>query len=209
MKKKTAVLAIFLLFLTATFAATASTLKCGGSCGCGGGGGTGGGGTDPTPDCDDPYSVTYDATISDPVSILIGKDQFFGFDPVQSPGDGFEITEVLLTITTNSDGLFFDSVLAVTGAGLLDWEFVGFLTGGTQVFSLDESLFDLVLNGIEFKAWFSGCGEAIISALLTINGVYCDPSQPNIPTPLPGAVWLFGSALAGFIGLSRRRKLQA
>ncbi|GAA3981711.1 hypothetical protein GCM10022279_01630 [Comamonas faecalis] len=27
------------------------------------------------------------------------------------------------------------------------------------------------------------------------------------PTPLPGALWLFGSALAGFLGFSSRRKV--
>ena len=30
--------------------------------------------------------------------------------------------------------------------------------------------------------------------------------NPVSPVPLPAAVWLFGSALIGFVGLGRRRK---
>jgi len=31
----------------------------------------------------------------------------------------------------------------------------------------------------------------------------------SAPVPVPGAVWLFGSALAGFIGIQRRKGTNA
>ena len=51
--------------------------------------------------------------------------------------------------------------------------------------------------------------EAAFSRLLQINTL---PGQMNISTniaavPLPGALWLFGSAVLGFLGFTSRRKL--
>ncbi|MGI9319103.1 MAG: VPLPA-CTERM sorting domain-containing protein [bacterium] len=40
-----------------------------------------------------------------------------------------------------------------------------------------------------------------------INGIaFVDTGSIN-PVPVPAAVWLFGTALIGFIGVSRRRKV--
>ena len=202
MNKKTAVLATFLFLMTASFSSLASTVYYHGhghGSGCGGGsGGSSGGGCTPT--------ETYNEVFTTSTFTDIGHNKkSFSFDPLQSPGDGFTITSVLLTVTTSSNG-FLDSIWAKDGAGPLDWEKVGHLSSsGTDVYSLDESLFDLVLNGIEFKAWFSLGGEDITSAMLTIDGVYC----ASTPVPLPGAVWLFGSAFAGLVGFSKRRKSQS
>ncbi len=42
---------------------------------------------------------------------------------------------------------------------------------------------------------------------LTSNYAYADLAfAPVIPTPLPAAVWLFGSGLAGLFGMARRRR---
>jgi hypothetical protein len=44
---------------------------------------------------------------------------------------------------------------------------------------------------------------------LGLNGTLTSASVETPQVPLPAAVWLLGSALAGFAGLSRRRKVEA
>ena len=39
--------------------------------------------------------------------------------------------------------------------------------------------------------------------IIGIDG--CSPDIP--PVPVPAAVWLFGTALVGFVGIARRRRL--
>ncbi|MCP4333688.1 MAG: VPLPA-CTERM sorting domain-containing protein [Gammaproteobacteria bacterium] len=31
--------------------------------------------------------------------------------------------------------------------------------------------------------------------------------MPAVPVPIPAAIWLFGTVLIGFVGISRRRKV--
>lgn len=201
MNKKTAVLATFLFFITASLSSFASTVHSHGhdhGHGCGGGGGGGGVGCTPT----ETYNEVLTTSTFTDVGWLTNK-QTFSFDPLQSPGEGFQIESVFLTVNTNSNGI---GDYIWTKVGFLDWDKVGKLSdSGTDTFELDKSLFDLVMNGITFKAWFSCCLEDITLATLTINGVYCD----STPVPLPGAVWLFGSAFAGLVGFSKRRKNQS
>ncbi|WP_262965541.1 VPLPA-CTERM sorting domain-containing protein [Methylobacter psychrophilus] len=56
--------------------------------------------------------------------------------------------------------------------------------------------YSVYLGGVGFSRWNTG-----------VDG-YALNIKTTSPVPLPGAVWLFGSALAGFVGL-RRRKLAA
>ena len=112
------------------------------------------------------------------------------------------------TATTGLFGVPNDS-LWVSGDGFIWWS-LGSLIGGEQEFTLSESYFDDVLDGsILFHALFTesifGPHESILSAILTVNGTYCAPPSA---VPVPGAVWLFGSALAGLIGFGRRRREQ-
>jgi hypothetical protein len=75
--------------------------------------------------------------------------------------------------------------LALAGPGLQTCTLV-FICGPTPVVS------DTVFNGAN-----------LIFSTLTIETL--DSTIP--PVPLPAAVWLFGTALIGFIGMSRRRKV--
>jgi hypothetical protein len=44
--------------------------------------------------------------------------------------------------------------------------------------------------------------------ILTLAGRgIIDPGTGLNPVPVPAAVWLFGTALMGFVGMSRRRKV--
>ncbi|MDO9162434.1 MAG: VPLPA-CTERM sorting domain-containing protein [Methylococcaceae bacterium] len=56
-------------------------------------------------------------------------------------------------------------------------------------------VYSIYLGGVDFSKWNTGVDNYKLN--LTTS-----------PVPVPGAVWLFGSALAGFVGL-RRRKIAA
>jgi hypothetical protein len=77
---------------------------------------------------------------------------------------------------------YYDNGLALYSAG-----------GPVKITAAGAYLFSAIDNG--FGACIS-CGDM---------GVMYVASHPIIPTPLPPAAWLFGSALAG-IGLLGRRK---
>jgi len=192
MAKKFIITVLFQLLLTLSFTASAHSHHGGcGGCGC-----------DPDPGCE--QSGVYSETFT---TDIFTKDTFFnkynfGFDPVTPVGTEFEITSATLTVTTNSNG-FLDKLYAEDHHF---WNFVGFLNNGaTQVFDLDSSLFDEILDGISFKAWFSQSTESITLAELTVNGKYCLPPSA---VPVPAAVWLFGSAFVGLIGFGKRGKNQ-
>ncbi len=70
-----------------------------------------------------------------------------------------------------------------------------FDTGGVSFASiLDEIADGTIRMGIHVQGFASGGSESFVN-----NG----PS----PVPLPGAVWLFGSALLGLVGITRRKSV--
>ena len=94
----------------------------------------------------------------------------------------------------------------------------GFLSGGgtvTQTFSLTDSFDPFVLSGftdltsLRFgedggsSTWQSSGGISID------NLTYNDGGQIPSAVPVPAAVWLFGTAIAGFAGFSRFKKKTA
>ncbi len=191
MAKKYTLVALFLVFVASPFAALAT------SCGCGCT-------QNPPQGCEqtENYSESFTTT-------SFTEDHhkyYFNFDAIQEPGDNFEITSATLTVTTNSNG-HSDSIWIKSSSGW--WEELGHLNDtdvqDTQTFTLGSSYFDEILSGVYFKAWFSLSSEWISFAELTVNGKYCPPPSA---VPVPGAVWLFGSALAGLIGFGRRRRVQ-
>jgi hypothetical protein len=128
---------------------------------------------------------------------------YFGFDALVTPADDFKITSATLTIDTKSNGLF-DTLYAYDN---------GYLTapaaikhGGLSTYTLGASLFDDILAGIDFKAWFTfGLFESITKATLSVKGEYATaPSVSEVP--LPAAAFLFAPALLGFMGLRRKAK---
>lgn len=57
-------------------------------------------------------------------------------------------------------------------------------------------IYSLYLGGVDFSKWNTG----VDSYKLTIT-----TSAPAAVVPVPGAIWLFGSAVAGMIGFGRRK----
>ena len=73
--------------------------------------------------------------------------------------------------------------------------------------NLDVSMFDLVSGGTNTPPMYAG---------YRLNNFNVNPNDPNFPdgefwafastpVPIPGALWLFGSGLAGLIGIGRWR----
>jgi hypothetical protein len=149
--------------------------------------------------CDNPetYSETFDASVSN-----YKEFGYMDFDAITDPAD-LTITSATLKISTNANG-WFDDLYAYTdnwyGTGL---SYLGSLDGGVEMFSLSSDLFDEILAGISFKAWFSKWSEDVFWAELTVNGEYCPPVSE---VPVPAALWLFGSGLMGFTAMRRRKK---
>ena len=149
--------------------------------------------------CDNPetYSETFDATVSN-----YKEFGYMDFDAITDPAD-LTITSATLKISTNANG-WWDDLYAYTdnwyGTGL---SYLGSLDGGVEMFSLSSDLFDEILAGISFKAWFSKWNEDVFWAQLTVNGEYCPPVSE---VPVPAAVWLLGSGLMGMTAMRRRKK---
>ena len=128
-------------------------------------------------------------------------------------------SEVTFTITAESDGIFsFDWVFdarednCCSGATVYNngrsylvfddddgWEPADTETGVDDVFAGSYSMSILAGDLIGFGVWsFDSCCGA---NELTISNFSVSP------VPVPAAFWLFGTALVGFIGISRRRKV--
>ena len=80
----------------------------------------------------------------------------------------------------------------------------GFVATGVQ--ANGQTLTPVAYHGNALDAWDFA---AVSSTMGSITFGTCDgPGQPPcVPAvPVPAAIWLFGTALIGFIGISRRRK---
>lgn len=87
------------------------------------------------------------------------------------------------------------------------WEKIGDLLGTARAtsittFSLDSSWLDEIATGLQLRILIDQnitnfWGVSLTQSMLTLN--------PN-PVPVPAAVWLFGSAILGLAGFSRRKK---
>jgi len=76
---------------------------------------------------------------------------------------------------------------------------LGHLSSVTKVFSLEPGLYTLV---------FGGNARDVTGATLGFDIGY-QATLTTAPVPVPAAVWLFGSGLAGLVGLARRRRVAA
>jgi hypothetical protein len=162
--------------------------------------GCGGGATPSSCEQTESYSASFSTT-----EFTKSHSKFyFGFDKITAPGENFELTSAALTITSNSNG-WSDSLWVE--ADPYFWTKIGYISGPGQVtFALSSSLFDEVIEGINFKAWFSLTSEVITAAVLTVEGKYCPPASTPSPVPVPAAAFLFAPALMGFVGLRRKAK---
>jgi hypothetical protein len=87
-----------------------------------------------------------------------------------------------------SASIFFDGVRGGSAAGRLD---SNVYSGGQFFFLNNGSDFSLLTA----NPWFTEGGDDLAFQ-----------ASFSAPVPIPGAVWLMGSALAGLAGLSRRRE---
>jgi hypothetical protein len=95
------------------------------------------------------------------------------------------------------------------------WDLLGHLDGGNNIwsyttFNLGSSWFDEISQGLKVKiaidtldgGWLVSLAKSVVS----IDGAPLPNPTPS-PVPLPAAAWLFGSALLGFMGYSRKSRV--
>jgi len=94
----------------------------------------------------------------------------------------------------------------------IDWFNVGKVTGSTQGIDIDLYGFD-ALDFFSFVRLTDDPNEGnttgnTVGADIDALGAITSAPPVDIPAvPVPAAFWLFGTALVGFIGISRRRKV--
>jgi len=135
-----------------------------------------------------------------------------GFDPFVLDGD---IISASLTLRAGS----FDSDNSVDGQNqifldglLVDTAFIdGFSTANsnlveTRTIDLDMAFFALLADG-NVSLLGTVISEASGSGSFQVDFLRLDITTAPAVVPVPAAAWLFGSALLGLFGFSRRKKL--
>lgn len=142
--------------------------------------------------------------------------------------DGTEGQNMLDNMTISADGstliLQEDTGNADHSASIWSYDFAA--DSMTKIFKHDSALFGDVVNGVAVAGSITKDEEssAVIDIssilgykayLLTTQNHAKDLANPSLveggqlqvvrPVPVPGAVWLFGSAIMGFLGLKRRK----
>jgi hypothetical protein len=172
-------------------------------------------GADVLGDCSANWSLSVGGAITDPI---LSASLTLGIVDHDSDADGSQLGS--FTVDGNS----------LTGALDAEFEGAGGFDGMYNVYTIDlagffadladgSALISLALqgNGLQTCTLSFACqgetlpfvsetpfnGANLIFSTLTIETL--DSTIP--PVPLPAAVWLFGTALLGFAGMSRRRKV--
>jgi hypothetical protein len=127
---------------------------------------------------------------SDDVNLIDGPSHttlFANVDDLSGYSSGF---------VANSDGTF-----AIDAAVWDDWDsiFVGLKQANSY------AIFELT-NAIVSGTWSTTCGKKACTDLSHFFVIGGDPITPPNEVPVPAAVWLFGSALTGLFGISRKRQ---
>jgi len=113
----------------------------------------------------------------------------------------FPITSPYWLTTCSVSGSESFSSIPVDITGIIPDDFTGFDILNFSAISSASGQKDRYIAGIEF---IDESREFEWSGNYTLTYIY-DTDIP--PIPVPAAVWLFGTALVGFIGISRRRKV--
>ncbi len=124
------------------------------------------------------------ATIAANYANSIGAENFLAADSVPTPADYF--------INMDVTNLLKESNSGVLNFGL----------------AVDVKYADIAYPSAQFDAIKAFMGIALANAPITMfEDYYLNGATLNVtyaPVPVPGAVWLFGSALAGLIGFRRK-----
>jgi hypothetical protein len=105
--------------------------------------------------------------------------------------------------------LYLDNVLVASETKDLWWN-NNWENTSQMLFSYSNSL--TAGNHILEAFWAEGCCNGANSGRFSIGGennwqsLSADSLQSIAPVPLPAAAWLFGTAIAGYLGVSRRSK---
>jgi hypothetical protein len=123
---------------------------------------------------------------------LVASHYIF-FDPAGSTGQEGKVTfdSDILGILTSANSLLASDSLINTGVTYLNPTLRG-LEGGDSV-----SIIGLSMISVD---WFASTPGDYVRVLTTF-------SSGASAVPEPATVWLFGTALIGFVGMSRRRKV--
>jgi hypothetical protein len=136
-----------------------------------------------------------------------GLDGDSYFSASGSTGISFIFDETALGALPTSAG-----IVRTDGAG--ETTFEAFDAGGVSIGSITMLVATGGFGGQTDEDTFFGATHALgISRIFISNasgGIEVDHLQYGASSsvvPVPAAVWLFGTALAGFVGMSRRRKV--
>ncbi len=153
--------------------------------------------------------INFDASVYESSSTPVGEQSMTG------PTGTF--SDATLTFSPGTTGFgFFGLDLTQTGPEVIRVT-VDFLSGPDRVFDIGLEIGDPNFTPKYFGVWDST--DSILSAMImgTNGGPPNDITRAwNIddlsvaagvpPVPVPAAIWLFGTALIGLVGFSKRRK---
>jgi hypothetical protein len=168
------------------------------------------------------------ALAADATNVRVWTDSFLATGPTQTgPGTNFDPITALWNADTGARlGENDDNASIAPGQTYFDSGFsLATLTAGNYFFTM--ATYRNFANGLNISNGFAYDGQTPIAMAdfdqpsnagnlrgtfwrINLDGVdsAVGPVDPNPnAVPLPGAVWLFGSALAGFAGFGRRKSI--
>ena len=148
---------------------------------------------------------------SDPYYRWQGDDWSWQFSPVADTINSASVSVSAFDVDANSGEI--DEIYGWSNDSS-SWELLGSLAGAGDIwsfttFDLASSWFDEINAGLQLKIAIDTLGDnwavsLAKSSLITNGGALPSPNPSTVP--VPAAVWLFGSALAGLGFFSKRRK---
>ncbi len=140
------------------------------------------------------------ATATNPQNVVADIDLRFddwayGHSYKQEGGAPYDITKVD----------FFTSILGTITINSLIYDIDGFAGGYAFQYGIGANAKDPLALGA--SAWIKSCTDGAATNLVCMNSSHWDLNLEISPVPVPAAIWLFGTALVGFVGISRRRKI--